>query len=161
MILKNEKSKAWQERQKNILAQGRTSPVSKDGSQFIQGISPSHIDGTASGCWFSDVTGRRYLDFVGALGAISLGYSNQKVIEAAIRQIRKGVSYSLPTTLEIEVAERLGVLFPFAQKFRFFKNGKDAADCAVRIARAATGRDLIISSGYHGCSDLFTSLTPP
>lgn len=101
------------------------------------------------------------MDFVGALGALSLGYSNQRVVEAVQRQAAKGVSFSLPTTLEVEVAEMLTALIPSVNRVRFLKNGDDASRAAIRIARAATGRQYILSDGYHGHSDIFTSLTPP
>lgn len=150
----------WLMRQKNIMAQGRTSPVSKDASQYIGGIYPSHCS-SGYRCFLFDADDRRYIDFVGALGAVSLGYANERVTEAAIRQARKGVSFSLPHTLEVEVAEILNNIIPSAEKIRFFKNGRDASDCAIRIARTYTGRELVASSGYHGCSDTWVSLTPP
>jgi glutamate-1-semialdehyde aminotransferase len=103
----------------------------------------------------------RYLDFVCGLGAVSLSYSNQKVIEAVTRQAQKGSSFSLPHTLEIETAEHIRGLVPGAERIRFLKNGDDASRAAVRIARAYTNRTRVLSDGYHGHSDLFTSLTEP
>jgi len=108
-----------------------------------------------------DTQGVKYLDFICGLGAISLGYSNQRVCEAVIRQASRGASHSLPTTLEVEVAERISSIFQDAERIRFFKNGDDATRAAVRIARTYTNRTLVLSDGYHGCSDLWTSLTEP
>jgi len=151
----------WQERAKNCLAQGSTGTNSKRPSQFIQGVYPTHTDGTGIGPYLFDVNGNKYMDFICGLGAVSLGYSNQRVVEATQRQCAKGASHSLPTTLEVEVAEMLCGLIPSVNRVRFLKNGDDAARAAIRIARAATGRSLILSDGYHGHSDIFTSMTPP
>jgi glutamate-1-semialdehyde aminotransferase len=161
MAITKKRSRLWYERQTQILAQGRTSPVSKDASQFINGIYPTHTNGSGYKCYLEDSDGNKYVDMISGLGAISLGYGDPKVTEAAIRQLRKGVSFSLPTTLEVEVAELLQSLIPCTDKWRFFKNGKDCADAAERIARAYTKRDRIYSRGYHGCSSLWTSLTEP
>lgn len=150
----------WLQRQKNIMAQGRTGTTSKDASQYIGGVYPTHA-AEASRCYLIDSDGHRYIDFIGALGAISLGYGNEKVTEAACRQARKGASFSLPHTIEVEVAEILNNLIPTGEKWRFFKNGRDTSDAAVRVARLYTKRDYIYSNGYHGSSDLWTSLTPP
>lgn len=144
-----------------MLAQGQTGTNSKRWSQFVEGVYPTHTSGDGIGPYLFDAWGNKYVDFIAALGALSLGYSNQRVVEAAQRQCAKGASHSLPTTLEVEVAEMLCGLIPSGNRVRFLKNGDDAARAAVRIARAATGRTFILSDGYHGHSDLFTSLTPP
>lgn len=108
-----------------------------------------------------DAFGNRYIDFVAAQGAISLGYSNPKVIEAVRRQTLKGNSFSLPITLAVETAEMIAAIIPSAEKIRFLKNGDDATTAAIRIARSFTDKPLIYSDGYHGRSDIFTSLTKP
>jgi glutamate-1-semialdehyde aminotransferase len=117
--------------------------------------------GEGSGCRMKGVDGASYIDFVGALGALSLGYANTHVEAEVQRQSRKGSSFSLPTTLEVQVAELLQSIIPYGERWRFCKNGRDACDAAVRIARTYTQKKWVISDGYHGCSDLFTSLTPP
>ena len=151
----------WKSRSEAILAQGFPATNSKRWTHFIEGIFPTHTDGTGSGCYLFDFNGNRYLDFISALGALSLGYSNGKVIEAVIRQAARGASHSLPTSLEVECAERLSALVPPAERIRFLKNGDDASRAAIRISRTYTNRSLVLSDGYHGHSDLFTSLTPP
>lgn len=157
--MKQKNNNEWQERAKNCLAQGWPATNSKRSSQFPEGY-PTHTTG-GSGCYLDCTDGRQYLDFIGGLGALSLGYSNSAIEEAVIRQAKKGASHSLPTTLEVEVAEILSNFIPCAEKIRFFKNGRDAADCALRIARTSTKKKVVLSDGYHGTSDLFTSLTPP
>src|SRR5262249_44381017 len=69
------------------------------------------------------------------------------------RQLNKGISHSLATELEIQLAKTLCRLIPCAEWARFGKNGSDVTSAAVRLARAHTGRDYIISSGYHGWHD--------
>ena len=97
-----------------------------------------------------DEHGKSYIDWICGLGAISLGYRHTAVDVAAARQMERGVSFSLPTALEVEVAEDLRKMLPAADMVRFCKTGSEANEGACRIARVATGRDHIISIGYHG-----------
>jgi glutamate-1-semialdehyde 2,1-aminomutase/spore coat polysaccharide biosynthesis protein SpsF len=81
-------------------------------------------------------------------------------VDAAIRaQLEKGISFSLATELEVELAELLVELIPCAERVRFGKNGSDATSACVRIARAATGRDRIAAGGYHGWQDWYIGAT--
>lgn len=105
------------------------------------------------GPWVTCENGRRYVDAVAALGPIILGHQYPAVHKAAFVQMNKGVSVSLPTTLEHDLAERLVKLVPGAEMCRFGKNGNDVVNAAVRVARAATGRNLVIRNGYHGHAD--------
>ena len=99
---------------------------------------------------------------VGALGANLLGYRHPKVTEAVTRAIALGgPSFSLPHTLEVEVAELIQQMIPAAERVRFLKTGSEATAAAVRIARAYTGDHWVCSDGYHGWHDEFTSLTAP
>lgn len=110
--------------------------------------------------WCDD--GRRYIDCVSALGAISLGHGHPDVNDAVRRQLDRGVSFSLPTALEEELAARIVDRMPAGDwMVRFHKNGSDVTTMAVRLARAYTGRTdvLMHDSGYHGFHDW--SLLPP
>lgn len=149
------------DRARNVLAQ-ETGTNSKRTSAYIQGVYPTHLS-RGQGCTVWDHQGKSYVDFIGALGAIILGYSNPKVTEAVQKQAKDGPIFSMPHPLEIEVAELVQALVPSAEKIRFFKNGDDATTAAVRIARAykKDSLGLILSEGYHGRSDIWTSLTPP
>ena len=100
-----------------------------------------------------DVDGNRYVDLVGALLPNILGYRDPDVDWAIRRQLSKGISFSLATKLERELAERLVRLIPCAEMARFGKSGTDVTTAAVRLARAYTGRALVMSSGYHGWAD--------
>jgi glutamate-1-semialdehyde aminotransferase len=106
-----------------------------------------------------DVDGNEYVDFILALGAVTLGYRNREVDAAVAGQLKKGCSFSQATVLEVELAERLVEVIPCAQMVRFLKNGSDATSAAVRLARAATGRPTVAVCGYHGMDDWYIAST--
>ena len=107
----------------------------------------------AEGCRVWDEEGREYFDLVMGLGAVALGYGHPDVNAAAERAIRSGVVGPLPHVLELELAERLAATIPGAEWVRFLKTGAEAVAAAVRIARTATGRERVITCGYHGWLD--------
>jgi glutamate-1-semialdehyde aminotransferase len=108
-----------------------------------------------------DSEGRRYLDFIMALGAVSLGYGHPSVNAAAHAAIDAGVVGPLPPELEERVADRLAGLVPWMERARFLKTGAEAVAAAVRLARAHTGREMILRSGYHGWLDWCQPLGSP
>jgi len=107
----------------------------------------------SSGCRVWGVDGREYLDYLMALGAVALGYGHPEVTSAATAAVEAGVVGPLAPALEAEVAETLGRLMPWIEQVRFFKTGAEACAAAVRLARVATGRDLVLGCGYHGWLD--------
>jgi glutamate-1-semialdehyde 2,1-aminomutase len=107
----------------------------------------------SQGCRVWDVEGREYLDLIMALGAVALGYAEPVVTEAAVTAVRDGVVGPLPPALEEEVASELRRLIPWAEQLRFLKTGAEAMAAAVRLARAATGREGVLGCGYHGWLD--------
>lgn len=125
---------------------------SKSYRYFSQGVAPSYMD-YGEGCYIYDVDGNKFIDFMCALGPITVGYNEPSVNEAVIKQVRKFASGSLQSELEVELAEKLCSIIPCAEMVRFVKNGGDATTAAVRLARAYTGRDKILMSGYHGMHD--------
>ena len=131
---------------------------SKSRTQYPVGISPLFID-KARGCHVWDLDGNRYIDLVSSLASVTLGYGEPRVNTAVRKQLKKGVSFSLPGTLEAEVAEMICQLVPSAEMVRFGKNGTDATTAAVRLARAYTGKDRIVVCGYHGWQDWFIGST--
>lgn len=131
---------------------------SKSAMQYVGGASPLFLD-RGDGCRVTDVDGNEYIDYVLGLLPVVLGYRDPDV-DAAIRaQLDKGISFSLATELEAELAERLVRLIPCAEMARFGKNGSDATSAAIRLARAFTGRDRIALSGYHGWHDWYIGTT--
>ncbi|WP_285773749.1 aminotransferase class III-fold pyridoxal phosphate-dependent enzyme [Microtetraspora sp. NBRC 13810] len=117
----------------------------------IQSRYPSIIE-RGDGPWLYDVEGTRLLDLTAGDGSLLLGHRPQKVIEAVTKQMRDyGANFSSTLSIpRIELAERLVERYPVAEKVVFSKTGSEATTLSVRLARAATGRDLILSSGFHG-----------
>lgn len=131
---------------------------SKSYLQYPRGAAPMFLErGQGSQVW--DVDGNQYVDFVNGLLPVILGYCDPDVDAAVQSQLKKGVSFTLPTSLEIELAELLAELIPCAEQTRFFKNGSDATSAAIRVARASTGRDRIAVCGYHGWQDWYIGST--
>jgi radical SAM protein with 4Fe4S-binding SPASM domain len=115
---------------------------------------------SAQGCELTDTAGRAYVDWVGGGGPVLLGYRHPAV-EAAIRaQLEAGPTLTLMHPLEVEVAELLEEMIPCAEMVSFGKNGSDALAGAIRIARAATGRELILQHGVHGFHEWFACMHP-
>ena len=131
---------------------------SKSLTQYPRGVSPFFIErGRGSKVW--DVDGNEYIDFVNSLAAVTIGYCDKDVDKAVQEQMKNGVTFSLPHTLEMEVAEKLIDIIPCAEKVRFAKNGTDATSASIRIARAYTGKEHIAVCGYHGWQDWYIGST--
>ena len=131
---------------------------SKSRTQYPPKISPlfvSHSLGYKT--W--DIDGNEYVDLVSSLAAVTMGYGNPEINRAVIEQLEFGVTLSLPSLLEYEVAELIGELVPSAEKIRFAKTGSDATAGAIRLARAFTKRDHVIFGGYHGWQDWYIGST--
>jgi glutamate-1-semialdehyde 2,1-aminomutase len=107
----------------------------------------------SAGARLWDERGREYIDLGMALGAVALGYGHPTVSAAAERAVRDGVVGTLPPVEEAALAERLLPWVPGAEAVRFLKTGAEAVAAAVRIARVMTGRDAVITCGYHGWLD--------
>lgn len=107
----------------------------------------------SAGCRVWDAAGREYLDCIMALGAVALGYGHPAVNQAAIDAIAAGVVGSLAPDIESEFAGELHRAIPWIERVRFLKTGAEAVAAAVRIARAHTGREMVLGCGYHGWLD--------
>lgn len=135
-----------------------TGTFSKSRYSYPFGISPYFAD-HAKGSHIWDVDGNEYVDFVSGLCPIILGYADDDVDKAVIEQMKKGSIFSLPSKLEIEVAELLCHYIPCAEMVRFGLNGSDATTGAVRLARAYTNREHVACCGYHGWHDWYIGTT--
>jgi glutamate-1-semialdehyde 2,1-aminomutase len=131
---------------------------SKSRTQYPVGAAPLFA-ARSQGSHTWDIDGNEYVDLVCSLGAVALGYGDEEINEAVIRQLRDGVTLSLAHPIEAEVAERLVALVPCADRVRFAKNGTDATSAAIRLARAYTGREHVIVCGYHGWQDWYIGST--
>ena len=102
-----------------------------------------------------DADGNRYLDLVGSYGPLILGHAHPAVVEAIRAQAGRGTSYGAPTEAETELAELLVEQVPGVEMVRLVNSGTEAAMSAIRLARAATGRDLVVKfeGCYHGHAD--------
>lgn len=125
---------------------------SKSYRYFCRGMAPSYMD-HGDGCYIYDVDGNKFIDFMCALGPITVGYNDPSVNEAVMKQVGKFASGSLQSELEVVLAEKLCEIIPCAEMVRFVKNGGDATTAAIRLARAYTGREVVLMSGYHGMHD--------
>lgn len=107
------------------------------------------------GAYVYDVDGNDYVDLVSGLLPNILGHRDPDVDQAIRDQLSRGISFSMSTTLEAELAARLANYIPCAEMSRFGKTGTDVTTAAVRLARAYTGRKLILKTlnGYHGWAD--------
>jgi glutamate-1-semialdehyde 2,1-aminomutase len=107
------------------------------------------------GCELIDVDGKRYLDWVGSWGPLILGHADPAVVSAVIEAAKRGTSYGAATAAEVALAEEVVARVPSVEMVRMTSSGTEAAMGAVRLARAITGREVVIkfAGAYHGHSD--------
>jgi glutamate-1-semialdehyde 2,1-aminomutase len=147
--------KMWK-RAKNVIP-GGTMLFSKNPDLFLPKFWPAYFEKT-KGCNIWDLEGRKYSDLsMMGIGTNILGYSRKEVDDAVRKVINAGNMSTLNSKEEIFLAEKLIEMHPWAGKVRFARTGGEAAAIAVRIARAATGKDKIAICGYHGWHDWYLS----
>ncbi len=132
---------------------------SKSHKVHFKNVSPLFLK-KGNGCYVWDEDNRKYIDLICALLPVIIGYNNRSINNAIIKQLKKGISFSLPTRIETELSKILCKLIPSAEMVRFGKNGSDVTAAAIRLARAYTNRDKIIFCGYHGWHDWYIGKTP-
>jgi glutamate-1-semialdehyde 2,1-aminomutase/spore coat polysaccharide biosynthesis protein SpsF len=134
------------------------STYSKSYRYFCEGAMPAFLNrGDGGHVW--DVDENEYIDYVVALGPISVGYNDPRINQAVRDQLEKGMSFSLTTEIELQLSEKLIDLIPCAEMVKFVKNGSDATGAAVRLARAFTDRDMVLCCGYHGWQEWYVGST--
>ncbi len=137
------------------LIPGGTQLLSKRPEMFLPGLWPAYYS-RAKGAEIWDLDGNRYVDMsYSGLGACVLGYADPDVDEAVRSAIDCGTMTTLNCPEEVELAQLLLELHPWAEKVRYARTGGEAMATGVRIARAATGRDKIAFCGYHGWHDWY------
>jgi len=109
----------------------------------------------AAGAQVFDADGRSYLDFVGSWGPLIAGHAHPLVVAAVTEALARGTTYGAPCAAEVELAERIVASYPAIEQLRFVSSGTEAVMSAIRVARAAAGRDLIVKFAgcYHGHAD--------
>ncbi len=127
--------------------------MSKMPARHVSPLYPTYID-KGKGChvWAGD---KEYIDYPCGLGSVLLGYADDRVNKAVKKQLDNGTIFSLPHKLETVLADKLVELIPCAEQVRFLKTGTEATMAAIKIARAATGREGIVCMGYHGWADWY------
>ena len=140
---------------KNLLERARrviphqTGTFSRAASSYVEGIYPLYVK-SGYGSHFTDVDDNDYLDYLMALGPITLGYNYPVMNEAIIKQLNDGILFSLPHPVEVELSELLSHTIPHAEMVKFEKSGSNAVTAAVRAARAYTKKDMIAYCGTGG-----------
>jgi len=145
------KSHALQQRAERYFPGGVNSPVR---AFRAVGGAPPFIE-RAEGAWLVDADGNRYIDYFGSWGPMILGHAFPPVVEAIELAARKSASFGASTAAEADLAERITACYPALEKMRFVSSGTEATMSAIRLARAATGRNIIIKfeGNYHGHAD--------
>ena len=145
------KSEAAFAKASNLMPGGVSSPV-----RAFKGVggNPLFIK-EARGCTITDIDGNDYVDYVGSYGPMIVGHAHPTVVAAIGKAAGRGTSFGAPSEGEIRLAEIITGALPAVEMVRFVNSGTEAAMSAIRLARAATGRDLIIKcvGCYHGHAD--------
>ena len=138
-------------RAKDVIPGGVDSPVRAFGA--VGGTPRFYVRG--EGAYVEDADGARYVDLVQSWGALLFGHSRREIVDAAVEAARRGTSFGAPTEAEIDLASRIVEAVPGIDRVRLVSSGTEAAMSAIRLARGATGRDLLIKfeGCYHGHSD--------
>ncbi len=144
---------AWFDRASRVTPGGVHSPV----RAFASVQSEPLAIVSARGAEVTDVSGRTYIDYIGAWGPALLGHGHPAIEQAVVTAAQRGLLFGLASPPEVDLAERLVARVPGCQVVRFTVSGTEATMSAVRVARAATGRRIVIkfAGGYHGHADMF------
>lgn len=147
----NTRSAELYERASRVLPGGVNSPVR---AMRQIGREPVFAE-RGEGCELVDADGNRYLDWVGSWGPLILGHAHPAVVEAVRAAAAAGTSYGAATEAEVELAEEVVARVPSVEMLRMTSSGTEAAMGAVRLARAVTGREIVVkfAGAYHGHSD--------
>ena len=139
------------ERARRVMPGGVNSPVR---AMEQVGLDPVFIE-AADGAEVIDRDGRRYLDWVGSWGPMILGHTDPEVLEAIDAAAARGTSFGAATEAEVELGEEVAARMPSVEMIRMTSSGTEAAMTAARLARAATGREVLVkfAGAYHGHSD--------
>jgi glutamate-1-semialdehyde 2,1-aminomutase len=147
--------KLWK-KAKNVIA-GGNSLLSKRPDMFLPEFWPSYFE-KSKGIEVWDLDGNKYIDMtIMGIGTNVLGYANDEIDNKVIDTIRKGTTSTLNCPEEVALADKLIELHPWAEMVRYTRSGGEACAMAIRIARAASGKDGVAFCGYHGWHDWYLS----
>lgn len=151
MMANSKKSQELYEQARGILVGGVNSPV-----RSFRGMDvPPPFMRSAKGSYLADEDGNPWLDYVLSWGPMILGHGNESVLKAVHEQVERALSFGAPTELETLLAYQVQKFYPLMEKIRFVSSGTESCMSAIRLARGATGRDLIVKMNgcYHGHVD--------
>ena len=151
---------SYQDRLQRVIP-GGAHTYSRGADQFP--ANAPQILARGKGAYVYDEKGQRYLDYGMALRAVNIGYAEEQIDEAAIREIRNGNNLTRPSLIELEAAELFTGLIDSADMVKFTKNGSTSVSAAVKLARAFTGRELVARCAEHpffSYDDWFIGSTP-
>src|SRR2546428_14091406 len=136
------------EEARRVIPGGVNSPVRA--FRAVGGV-PRFMD-RGQGAWVEDVDGRKYVDYVQSWGALLFGHARQEIVDAAVEAARRGTSFGAPTELEVRMAERIAAMVTSVDQVRLVSSGTEACMSAIRLARGATERPLVVKveGCYHG-----------
>ena len=145
------KSHALQQRAERFFPGGVNSPVRA--FRAVGGAPP--FLASAKGAWLTDADGNRYIDYFGSWGPMIFGHAFPPAVDAIERAARNSSSFGASTAAEADLAERIVACYPAIERLRFVSSGTEATMSAIRLARAVTGRNIIVKfeGCYHGHSD--------
>jgi len=148
---RHDRSAELYQRALRVIPGGVSSPVR---AFRAVGGTPLFIE-RGAGAHVVDADGNRYLDFVGSWGPLILGHAHPEVVSAVSEACTRGMTFGAPCAAEVRLAERIVAAYPGLEQARFVSSGTEAVMSAIRVARAVTGRDLIVkfSGCYHGHAD--------
>ena len=114
-----------------------------------------YVVARGQGPYVFDVEGKRYIDLVQSYGAVILGHAHPSITAAIVAAAADGTSFGAPTPREMKLAEAIGERVPSCERVRLMNSGTEATSTAVRLARGATGRDLLLTfnGNFHGATD--------
>jgi glutamate-1-semialdehyde 2,1-aminomutase len=141
------------ERAERILPGGVNSPV-----RAFRGVGGDPVFvRSAQGAWLEAEDGRRYIDYIGGYGPHILGHRHPSVVAAIEKALGRGTAFGAPTMPEVELAEMIASALPSVEMVRMVNSGTEATMSALRLARAATGRNQLVKfeGCYHGHADPF------
>jgi glutamate-1-semialdehyde 2,1-aminomutase len=146
-----QQSQHWHERAARVIPGGVSSPVRAFNA--VGGLPRYFVSG--EGPYVTDVDGNEYVDFVLSWGPMILGHADERVTAAVDQVMRRSSSFGAPNPAEVELAEEIVQRYAAAELVRFVSSGTEAVMTAVRLARAATARNVIVkfAGNYHGHSD--------
>jgi len=140
---------------------GGAHTYAKGDDQYPEDAAPIIVRGR--GCRVWDVDGNEFIEYGSGLRAVTLGHAHERVTAAVCREIQNGVNFTRPSILELQCAEEFQLCVAGAEMVKFAKNGSDVTTAAVKLARAATGRDLVAICADHpflSTDDWFIGATP-